>query len=198
MLVSGHLEEKQQQRGEPHGSRAQEAFQTGPDIRRGKRHHSGRSERLESARQQVPQPISRLSSCHSIEFRRRIRRRRIDLSVLLIPDVALSRDGHVCTSVSLLSPFFHLWKSFSPILILSALVFFFLHLRRIYYSHPTLWFLVSNCPLHRPSCSSMRPLRVNTSVELILGQSQPSPVCIMVPMNVLNSLLLVCVCNPAP
>lgn len=126
MLVSDHLEEKQQRRPrEPHGSRAQEVLQTSPDLRRGKSHRSGRSPSLESARQQVPQPISPLSSRLPSTFRRRMRRRRVaqlpsDLSVFLIPDIVPSWDGHVCTSVSLSSPFIRPWESFSSILIRSS------------------------------------------------------------------------------
>lgn len=58
--------EEKQQLGEPHVSWAQETVQTSPDIRRGKSHRSGLPKCLESARQQVHQPINRLSPRHFI------------------------------------------------------------------------------------------------------------------------------------
>lgn len=157
MLVSDHLEEKQQQRPrEPHGSRAQEVLQTSPDLRRGKSHRWGRSPSWS-----LPGNSFLSQSAHShpaipSTFRRRTRRRRVaqlppDLSVFLIPDVVPIWDGHVCTSVSLSSPFIRPWESFSSILI--WFFFFFLHLRRIHNSDPTSWFLVSNRPLRLPSSS---------------------------------------------
>lgn len=147
MLVSGHPEEKQQQHGEPHGSRAQEVLQTSPDIRRGKNHQE-RFECLESARQQVPQPISRLSSRHSIELRRRIRRRRIDLlpltflcpSSLMLLSAGMDTSTHLfvcCLHSSIFGSLFLPFGSSDGCSVVASevlsapLFFFYLHLRRI-------------------------------------------------------------------